>query len=71
MSTAEHDPTSVPTDLAGWDWLAELRRQDRSIPWLARRTDRSQQMVYHYAHGKRPVPAKWLEMAAIVLGKDV
>jgi hypothetical protein len=68
----QSDVVPHPTDdLAGWDWLAELRRQERSIPWLARHTDRSQHSVYQYANGNRPTPREWLKVAAIVLGKGV
>ena len=54
--------------LVGWDWRAELARQERSVIWLARRTGRHQQTVYRYAWGLRTAPAEWLAQAAIVLG---
>jgi hypothetical protein len=55
-------------DLRAWDWRAELRAQERSVPWLARRTNRSDQMVYKYALGRLPTPIAWLRDAARVLG---
>lgn len=55
-------------DLRAWDWRAELHRQERSIPWLARRTGRSDGMVYKYGNGVLPAPIGWLREAARVLG---
>lgn len=52
-----------------YDWLTELRRQERSILWLARRTNRSRNSVYAYAWGKRTPPATWLKSAALALGE--
>ena len=64
-----HDgPATATIDLATWDWRAELRAQQRSIPWLARRTDRAQQTVYNYSTGRAATPFDWLRQAAIVLG---
>lgn len=72
MTDTEIGQTAVvaPTEdeLRAWDWLAELKRQERSIPWLARHTQRSQHSVYQYANGRQPTPLVWLEQAAIVLG---
>ena len=64
-----HDgPAAATIDLATWDWRTELRAQERSIPWLARRTDRAQQTVYNYANGAAATPIEWLRLAATVLG---
>lgn len=66
---------TIPLDdaeLRAWDWRAELRAQERSVPWLARRTGRSDGMVYKYASGALPTPIAWLRAAAVVLlGKAV
>ena len=51
-----------------FDWMTELRKQERSILWLARRTNRSRNSVYAYAWGKRKPPASWLQSAAKALG---
>lgn len=58
-------------DLRSWDWRAALRAEERTIPWLAKRTDRAQRTVYGYAYGTATPPLEWLRAAAIVLGKDV
>jgi hypothetical protein len=57
--------------LRAWDWRAELTRQERGIPWLARHTDRSQNTVYKYAWGLLKPSVEWLESAARVLGRTV
>jgi hypothetical protein len=62
----------LPDDpLRAWDWRADLRRQERGIPWLARQTNRSQTTVYRYAYGTLPTPIGWLQDVARVLGKPV
>jgi hypothetical protein len=67
MTHTERPQTEGADDLEGWDWHAELKRQERSIPWLARQTDRSQHTVYQYAGGHRPTPVEWLGKAWTVL----
>lgn len=37
------------------------------MPWLGRRTDRSQGMVYQYANGTRRPTIEWLRAAWAVL----
>lgn len=54
-------------ELRAWDWRAELERQERSIPWLARHTQRSESAVRQYASGVLSAPVKWLRMAAVTL----
>lgn len=54
-----------------WDWQATLREQERTIPWLARKTGKSQSAVYAYAYGRNTPPVEWLHEAARVLGKEV
>jgi hypothetical protein len=56
-------------DLAAWDWVAELERQERSLSWLARHTDRNKSTVYRYAHGLQ-APLSWRRAAARVLGRE-
>lgn len=56
-------------ELRAWDWRAELKAQDRSIPWLARQTDRQQNTVYKYAWGELTPKVEWLRAAARALGK--
>jgi hypothetical protein len=64
----QHDGLTE-AELRSWDWDAELRAQERSIPWLARRTDRGQGTVYSYRSGKMSPSLDWLRSAARVLGK--
>lgn len=65
--------TQLRTDaeLRAWDWRADLKAEERGIPWLAKRTGRSMSAVYKYAYGVLPTPIEWLRKAAAVLGKDV
>jgi hypothetical protein len=63
--------SAPPVDLVSWDWQAELKRQDRRIPWLARQTERSESAVRKYAAGVIPTPPAWLATAARVLGVEV
>jgi hypothetical protein len=71
MDTTEvRQPTaSSPTDeeLRAWDWRAELTLNERSMPWLARHTQRSESAVRKYASGENPTPIQWLRMAAAAL----
>lgn len=66
--TAQDDLPSE-AELRAWDWLADLRAQERSLSWLARKTDRNQQTVYLYSWGKQRASLEWLRSAARVLGK--
>jgi hypothetical protein len=61
-----------PTDddsLRAWDWVAELKREDRSVSWLARKTNRPESTVHAYKQGRYPAPIEWLREAAQVMGK--
>jgi hypothetical protein len=69
MGTQQMSPG--PVDLAGWDWKTELKAQERSLEWLARRTQRSTSAVNGYSAGRMIPPASWLAMAAQVLGVEV
>lgn len=58
----------LPDDpLRAWDWLAELIRQERGIPWLARQTGTHYKAVYRYKWGVQTPPLDWLKAAATVL----
>ena len=64
----------IPADeaeLRAWDWRAALKADERSIPWLAKRTSKSQRTVYGYSRGELVPPLAWLREAAAVLGKEV
>ena len=49
-------------------WRIELRRQGRSLRWLADSTDAKASTVYAYSIGKRRPTDEWLERAATALG---
>ena len=68
MSFPEVPQTDV--DLRGWDWHRELQRQERGIPWLARKTDTHYKAIYRYKWGHAVPPIEWLRAAALALGKD-
>lgn len=53
--------------LRAWDWRADLKADERSIPWLARKTGTSQRTVYSYAYGEVRAPLPWLREAYRVL----
>ena len=75
MDTTEVQPVSPPLvdelSLRSWNWRGELKRQERSMEWLARRTARSVNTVYLYGRGAKTPPLDWLRDAAIVLGVGV
>lgn len=56
--------------LRSWNWRAALKAEERTIPWLARKTDRAQRTVYGYAYKQLPAPIEWLRAVAEVLRKD-
>lgn len=58
-------------DLRAWDWRADLKADERGIPWLARQTGKAQSTVYNYAYGFREAPIEWLRDVARVLRKEV
>jgi hypothetical protein len=64
----QHDGLT-DAELLAWDWDADRRAQERSIPWLARQTDRQQNTVYKYRWGEMTPSLDWLRSAARVLGK--
>jgi hypothetical protein len=64
MNTSEVLPTLEA--LRAWDWFAELKRQDRPLTWLARKTGTHYQTVYRYGAGAH-TPAEWLAKVAEIL----
>ena len=64
-------PQSDEAELRAWDWKAALKADERSIPWLAKRTSKAQRTVYGYSRGELVPPIEWLREAAAVLRKDV
>lgn len=64
---------SLTEALRAWDWLADLKAQERTIPWLARKTGKSQRSVYSYKYGEARPSIEWLRDAYRVLrgGSDV
>lgn len=72
MTTTEdqHSPDDE-AELRAWDWYADLKRDERGIPWLARQTGRAQSTVFAYRYGTTPTPIEWLRDAARILGKAV
>lgn len=67
MQTAEE---LQEAELRAWDWYAELKRQERAIPWLARQTNRQQNTVYKIKWGEVRPSLEWLRDVARVLGKE-
>jgi hypothetical protein len=53
--------------LRAWDWLAALKADERSIPWLARKTGKSQRSIYAYSYGQATPSLAWLRDAYRVL----
>lgn len=57
----------MEAQLRAWDWQAALKADERSIPWLARKTNKSQRSVYAYAYGEARPSLDWLRAAYRVL----
>lgn len=53
--------------LRNWDWQADLAREERTIPWLARKTGKSQRSLYAYRYGEARPTLEWLADAYRVL----
>lgn len=53
--------------LRAWDWLADLRADERSVLWLARHTGKSSTQVYAYSRGEITPPLDWLDRAWAVI----
>jgi hypothetical protein len=49
--------------LRAWDWIAALKADERSIPWLARKTGKPQRTVYAYSYGEVTPSLQWLRDA--------
>jgi hypothetical protein len=54
-------------ELRAWDWRADLRRWGRSVPWLARQTERADQTVYQYSRGQTRPSIAWLRSAWVII----
>ncbi len=53
-----------PPSVARFDWRGELTRQERSVPWLARRTQIPQRTLYRIVNGEAaPSPAQIVAIA--------
>lgn len=65
MDLTEVQPTDE--ELRAWDWQADLRRAERSIAWLSRRTSRAQRTIYSYRYGEYEAPLDWLREAHTVI----
>lgn len=63
------EPATAEDVLRAWDWRSELKRQERTVTWLARRTERSASAVHKYASGEMYPPLAWLRQVEIVLGR--
>ena len=61
----------LPTDdeLRAWDWLADLRADDRHLMWLSRKTETHYMAVYRYSWGHQEPPIEWLRKVAHLLGR--
>lgn len=62
-----HSYEALERQLREWDWQADLELQERSIPWLARKTGKSQRSVYAYRYGQARPTSDWLRDAYRVL----
>lgn len=68
MNTTELDAMeSTERALRSWDWFADLTLEERTIPWLARKTGKSQRSVYSYKYGEARPSLEWLRDAYRVL----
>lgn len=66
MNTAEVLPTE--DQLRAWDWLAEVKAQERTVLWLSRKTATHYKAAYRYAWGEVRPPIEFLRAAAAALG---
>lgn len=57
----------MEAQLRAWDWRADLKADERSIPWLARKTGKPTRTIYAYAYGEIRAPLAWLREAYKVL----
>lgn len=48
-----------------------MREQGRKLPWLARRTGRSESTIDAYAYGRLTPPQWWLDKVSDLLGVKV
>lgn len=52
-------------------WKEVLRRQGRTLTWLARETGITYPVATHYAIGRTKPSEEWLEKVSELLGEDV
>jgi hypothetical protein len=66
-------PQDLPADeaeLRAWDWRTELREQDRTLLWLARRSEVHYQTVYRIARGEQtPTVVQLRAFSDVLLGR--
>lgn len=58
---------AIEDQLRAWDWLADLKADERTIPWLARHTGKSTRAIYAYSYGQAKPSVEWLRRAYRVL----
>jgi hypothetical protein len=61
----------MDTPTAPIDWRTALKKQGRSITWLAIATDRPRRSLYAYSQGTMRPTAEWLAAASLALGVEV
>lgn len=52
-------------------WREVMKEQGRKMPWLARRTGKSESTIDAYAYGKLTPPQAWLDKVSDLLGVKV
>lgn len=52
-------------------WREVMREQGRKLPWLARKTGKSESTIDAYAYGKIKPSDEWLERVSDLLGVRV
>lgn len=71
MTVMQHpELTQDEAMLRSWDWRASLRREERGVPWLARKTGKAQSTVYAYAYGNSRPTLAWLRTAYDLLERQ-
>jgi hypothetical protein len=53
------------------DWRIELRRQGRTLTWLARETGRTYPQISAYAQGRAKIPEDFIVRVRELLGENV
>lgn len=52
-------------------WATILRKQGRTMTWLARETGKTYPQVRNYYHGNAKAPDEWLDQVEALLGEPV